>query len=147
MLQIANSSSFFAQTFNVRNRIFLYLYFAGKIFFQFPCVLQKNIFLLYIVRKVITVTIKIKILLNVSQLNSIPQFLRTSFQEVNYNNRAFITIKEKKKRSGFFHHVSCRILSQKYKHIQRKVDQWLVFAVIRQKISSFRLNIINGKLT
>ena len=36
---------------------------------------------------------------NVSQLYSIPQFLRTNFQGVNYNERAFITIKEKKKRS------------------------------------------------
>ena len=45
-------------------------------------------------------TIKIKILFNVSQLYSIPQFLITIFKEVNYNERAFITIKEKKKRSA-----------------------------------------------
>ena len=33
---------------------------------------------------------------NVSQLYSITQFLRANFKEVNYNERAFITIKEKK---------------------------------------------------
>ena len=33
---------------------------------------------------------------NVSQLYSVPQFLRTSFYEVNYNERAFITMDEKK---------------------------------------------------
>ena len=42
----------------------------------------------------------IKILLNVSQLYSIPQFLRTNSKEVNYNKGAFITIKERKKRSA-----------------------------------------------
>ena len=39
-----------------------------------------------------------KRLLNVSQLYSIPQFLRASFEEVNYNERAFITLKEQKKK-------------------------------------------------
>ena len=39
------------------------------------------------------------------------------------------------------------MLLEKYKHLQRKVDQWLVFAEMRQKITSFRLNIINKKLT
>ena len=33
---------------------------------------------------------------NVSQLYSVPQFLRTNFYEVNYNERAFITMDEKK---------------------------------------------------
>ena len=37
---------------------------------------------------------------NVSQLYSIPQFLRANFQEVNYNERAFIIIMENKKRSA-----------------------------------------------
>ena len=89
----------------------------------------------------------IKILFNVSQLNSMPQFSRTNFQEVNYNERAFITIKEKKRDLRFFDHVSCRILLEKNKHLQRKGDQWLVFAVKQQKFSSFRLNIVNEKLT
>ena len=48
---------------------------------------------------------------------------------------------------GFLDHVSYTILLEKYKHIQQEVDQWLVFIVIRQRISSFRLNIINKKLT
>ena len=61
---------------------------------------------------------------NVRQFYSIPQFLRTAILR-----------------------SRCRILAEKYKHLQRKVDQWLVFAVIRQKISSFRLNIVNEKLT
>ena len=33
----------------------------------------------------------------VCQLYSIPQFLRTNFEEVNYIERTFITIKKKKK--------------------------------------------------
>ena len=83
---------------------------------------------------------------NVSQLYSIPQFLRVNFQEVNYNERAFIIMNDKKKDPPFFDHVSRRI-SEKRKHLQPKIDQWLVFAVIRQKTSSFRLNIVNEKLT
>ena len=55
--------------------------------------------------------------------------------------------KEKKRDPRFFDHVSCIILLEKYKHLQQKVDQWLLFAVIRQKVSSFRLNIVNEKLT
>ena len=86
-------------------------------------------------------TIRIKILLNVSQLYSIPQFLRASFQEVNYNERAFITLKEQKKDLQFYDHVSWRIL-EKYEYLQRKVEKWLGFAVMRQKNSSFRLNIV-----
>ena len=43
-----------------------------------------------------------KILFNVRQLYSIPQFLRTNFQEVNYNEQTFITIKEEKKRYAIF---------------------------------------------
>ena len=45
----------------------------------------------------------------------------------------------------FFDHVSCRRLSENesYKHLRRKVDQWLVFAIIRQKMSSFCLSIVN----
>ena len=61
---------------------------------------------------------------NVSQLYSIPQFLRAKFYKVNYNERGFITIKEKKKvicdssitfRAGYY--------GEKYKHLQRNVDQ------------------------
>ena len=44
--------------------------------------------------------VKIKLLLNLSQLCSIPQFLRANFQEVNYNEQAFIIIMENKKRSA-----------------------------------------------
>ena len=80
-----------------------------------------------------------KRLLNVSQLYSIPQFLRASFQEVNYNERAFITLKEQKKKDiRFYDHVSWRIL-EKYEYLQRKVEKWLV---IPQKNSYFRLNIV-----
>ena len=82
---------------------------------------------------------------NVSQLYSIPQFLRVNFKEV--NERAYITIKEKNRDLRFCNHVSRRMLSEKYKHLQRNVDQWLVFAVMRQKISSFQLSIVNKKLT
>ena len=67
---------------------------------------------------------------NVSQLYSITPFLRTNFLEVNYNEQAFITIKKKKRDLRFFDHVSSRILSEKYKRLQRKVDQWLAFGVI-----------------
>ena len=67
---------------------------------------------------------------NVSQLYSITPFLRTNFLEVNYNEQAFITIKQKKRDLRFFDHVSSRILSEKYKRLQRKVDQWLAFGVI-----------------
>ena len=37
---------------------------------------------------------------SLSQLYSVPQFLIASFLEVNYNERAFITIKENKRRSS-----------------------------------------------
>ena len=67
---------------------------------------------------------------NVSQLYSIPQFLRVNFHLVNYNELAFITMKERKKDPQLFDHVSYRILAEKYKHLQRKVDQWLVLAAI-----------------
>ena len=67
---------------------------------------------------------------NVSQLYSITPFLRTNFLEVNYNEQAFITIKQKKRDLRFFDHISSRILSEKYKRLQRKVDQWLAFGVI-----------------
>ena len=91
---------------------------------------------------------------NVRQLYSIPQFLRTNFQEANHNARVFSTIKEKKKWDlRFFDHVSCRILSEKYKHLccnttenyiislkhrQRKVDlnaskESLVFVTMRHR--------------
>ena len=69
---------------------------------------------------------------NVSQLYSIPQFLRANFRLVNYNELAFITMKERKKDPRLFDHVSYRILAEKYKHLQRKVDQWLVLAAIRR---------------
>ena len=59
---------------------------------------------------------------NVSQLYSIPQFLRVNFRLVNYNELAFITMKERKKDPRLFDHVSYRILAEKYKHLQRKVD-------------------------
>ena len=85
---------------------------------------------------------------NVSQLYSIPQFLRANFQEVNYNERAYFTIKEKKKDlcdssitfpAGYY--------GENKNIFQRKVDQCLVFALMRQKIWSFRLNIVKEKLS
>ena len=85
---------------------------------------------------------------NVSQLYSIPQFLRASLHLVNYNELAFTTMKEKKRDPRLFDHVSNRILIKKYKHLQRKVDQWLVLsAILRSKFLHFRLNIFNEKLT
>ena len=54
--------------------------------------------------------------------------------------------KGKKSDLGFYDHVSWRIL-EKYKHLQQKADQWLVFAAMRQKISPFCLSIVNEKLT
>ena len=50
---------------------------------------------------------------NVSQLYSIPQFLRANFHEVNYNELAFTTMKEKKRDPRLFDHVSYRILAKK----------------------------------
>ena len=35
-------------------------------------------------------------------------------------------MKEQKRDPRFFDHLSCRILAKKYKHLQPKVDQWLV---------------------
>ena len=85
---------------------------------------------------------------NVCRLYSIPQFLRANFHYVNYNELAFITMKEKKRDSRLFDHVFYRILAEKYKHLQRKFDQWLVLAAIRRsKFHLFHLNIFNGMLT
>ena len=69
---------------------------------------------------------------NVSQLYSIPQFLRANFNLVNYNEPAFTSMKEKKRNPRLFDYVFYRILAKKYKHVQRKVDQWLVLAAIRR---------------
>ena len=47
--------------------------------------MKKNIIM------IITMTIKMKILFNVvRQLYSMPQFLRTNFKEVNYNERTLL---------------------------------------------------------
>ena len=67
---------------------------------------------------------------NVSQLYLIPQFLRANFHQVNNNESAFTSMKEKKRDPRLFDHVSYRILAKKYKHHQRKIDQWLVLAAI-----------------
>ena len=64
-------------------------------------------------------------MLNVSQLYSVPQFLRANFLEVNYNERAFIAMKKKKRDPWFFDQVSCGILVEKYKHLQRKLTNGL----------------------
>ena len=67
-------------------------------FFQFPCVLQINCFLLYIVKKIITMMIKMIIYMFNERLPySIPQFLTASFQDLNYNERVYITMKQEKK--------------------------------------------------
>ena len=64
---------------------------------------------------------------NVSQLHSVPQLLRANFHYVNYNELAFTTMKKKKTDPRLFEdQVSYRILVKKYKHLQRKIDQWLV---------------------
>ena len=39
-------------------------------------------------------------------------------------------MKKKKRDPRLFDHVFYRILAKKYKHLQRKVDQWLVLAAI-----------------
>ena len=62
---------------------------------------------------------------NVSQLYSISQFLRANFHEVNYNELAFTTMKEKKRDPRLFDHVSYRILAKKYKHLQLKLTNGL----------------------
>ena len=62
---------------------------------------------------------------NVSQLYSIPQFLRGNFYEVNYNELAFTIAKEKKRDPRLFNHLSYRILAKKYKHLQRKLTNGL----------------------
>ena len=47
-------------------------------------------------------------------------------------------MKEKKRDPRLFDHVSYRILAKKYKHLQRKVDQWLVLAaILRSKFHLF----------
>ena len=51
-------------------------------------------------------------------------------------------MKEEKKDSGIFDHVPCMILSEKYKYLQRKVYQSLVFAAMRR-----RKFIVRKKLT
>ena len=86
---------------------------------------------------------------NVSQLYEIPQFLRANFQEVNYNEEAFITITGGKNRDRrFFDHVSCRI-SEKHKHLQRKVGKWLARAPAKNlnEKSNLDLNAKNLILT
>ena len=95
----------------------------------------KNWFFLYIVNEVKTMTIRIKI---VSQFYSILQFLRANFSEVDYNERAFITIIEKKI-SGILQSRSLQDITGKNINICNSV-MW-------QKNSSFRLNIVNEKLT
>ena len=45
---------------------------------------------------------------------------------------------EKKRDPQLFDHVSYRILARKYKHVQQKVDQWLVLAaILRSKFNIF----------
>ena len=73
-------------------------------------------------------TIKIKTLFNVSQLYSIPRFLRINFRMLIVRNEIYYHEGEEKRDLRFFDRVSCRILSKKYKNLQQKVDQWLVFA-------------------
>ena len=57
---------------------------------------------------------------NVSQLRSIPQFLRA-----NSYKRAFITMKEKNRDPRFFNYPSYRILTEKYKHPHQKLTNGL----------------------
>ena len=57
---------------------------------------------------------------DVSQLYSIPQFLRTNFYEVNYNELAVTTIKDKKRDIQLFDQVFYRILAKKNINIFNK---------------------------
>ena len=67
---------------------------------------------------------------NISQLYSIFQFLRVNFHKVDNNELAFITMKKKTKRFLPLRSRFLQNISGKYKHLQRKVDQWLVSAAI-----------------
>ena len=87
-------------------------------------------------------TIKIIIIICLIQYPvkfSTPVFESKIYRKLNIMNEHLLPWTIKKRDLRFFDHVSCTILLEKYKNFHRKVDQWLVFAVIRQKISSFPL--------
>ena len=68
---------------------------------------------------------------NESQLFSVHQFLRVNGLEVNYNEGAFIFMREKKiGDSRFFDYVSCRILSENMNIVNEK----LTYAVAKNRL-------------
>ena len=92
---------------------------------------------MHIGRKIITITSKkIIYMFNASQLYSIPQN-KTVFLEVNYNDRAFSTMKKKKRDPRFFNHNPTITFPAGHyikntNIVSKKVDQSLVFAAIRK---------------
>ena len=84
---------------------------------------------------------------NVSQLYSIPPFLRVNFQEVNYDEQAFITMKDKKEIVDSSITFPAGYYRKNINIFNEKLSNGLHFAVMRQRISSYPLNIVNEKLT
>ena len=80
---------------------------------------------------------------NESQLFSAPQFLRVNGLEVNYNQGAFIFMKEKKiGDSRFFNDVSCRILSENMNIVNEK----LTYALAKNRLVWLQNDIENSYL-
>ena len=80
---------------------------------------------------------------NESQLFSAPQFLRVNGLEVNYNEGAFIFMREKKiGDSRFFDYVSCRILSENMNIVNEK----LTYAVAKNRLVWLQYDIENSSL-
>ena len=80
---------------------------------------------------------------NESQLFSAPQFLRVNGLEVNYNEGAFIFMKEKKiGDSRFFNDVSCRILSENMNIVNEK----LTYALAKNRLVWLQNDIENSSL-
>ena len=80
---------------------------------------------------------------NESQLFSAPQFLRVNSLEVNYNEGAFIFMKEKKiGDSRFFNDVSCRILSENMNIVNEK----LTYALAKNRLVWLQNDIENSYL-
>ena len=80
---------------------------------------------------------------NESQLFSAPQFLRVNGLEVNYNEGAFIFMKEKKiGDSRFFNDVSYRILSENMNIVNEK----LTYALAKNRLVWLQNDIENSYL-
>ena len=64
--------------------------------------------------------------------------MKAKFWEVNYDERAFITLKEKKKIDDSMTLFPEGYYRKNMNIFNEKLNKWLVFVVIRQNISSFR---------